>query len=56
MPGGRGLHGAFVGCERTLINSFLGPAILDSAIFYEKKTRWHITLFLLMPNHLHALL
>jgi putative transposase len=29
---------------------------LDSAKFYEARARWHITLFLLMPDHLHALL
>ena len=28
----------------------------DSARFYQAKQRWHITLFLLMPDHLHALL
>jgi putative transposase len=30
--------------------------LLDSARYYESKQRWHITLFLLMPDHLHALL
>jgi len=30
--------------------------ICDSAKFYEIRKRWHITLFLLMPDHLHALL
>jgi putative transposase len=30
--------------------------LLDSARYYEAKQRWHITLFLLMPDHLHALL
>jgi putative transposase len=30
-------------------------ALLDSARFYETKQRWYITLFLLMPDHLHAL-
>jgi len=34
----------------------LAPAILDSAKFYEAALRWHITLFVLMPDHLHALL
>ena len=32
----------------------LAQALLDSARFYEAKQRWHITLFLLMPDHLHA--
>jgi putative transposase len=31
-------------------------ALLQSSVFYETKQRWHITLFLLMPDHLHALL
>jgi len=30
--------------------------LLNSARFDEAKQRWHITLFLLMPDHLHALL
>ena len=34
----------------------LAQAILDSATFYEARMRWHMTLFLLMPDHLHALL
>ena len=34
----------------------LAQTLLDSARFYEIKQRWHITLFLLMPDHLHALL
>ncbi len=34
----------------------LAQAILESAKFYEARMRWHITLFLLMPDHLHALL
>ena len=34
----------------------LAQALLDSARFYESKQRWYITLFLLMPDHIHALL
>jgi putative transposase len=34
----------------------LAQALLDSARLYEAEQRWHVTLFLLMPNHLHALL
>src|SRR4029077_18824724 len=30
--------------------------LLDSARYYESKQRWHITLFLLMPDHLNGLL
>ena len=36
--------------------SVLRRTIFDSAKLYETKARWHITLFLLMPDHLHALL
>jgi putative transposase len=42
--------------QRALTELALGRAVLDSAKFYEAKMRWHITLFLLMPDHLHALL
>jgi putative transposase len=42
--------------QRTLIDPSLGQAILDWAIFYQTKARWHITLFLLMPDHTHAVL
>jgi putative transposase len=42
--------------EQPLHNPLLAQPILDSAKFYEIKQRWHITLFLLMPDHLHALL
>ena len=42
--------------QKPLTDPPLGEAILDSAKFYEAKMRWHITLFLLMPDHLHALL
>jgi REP element-mobilizing transposase RayT len=42
--------------QRPLIDPSVAQAILDSAIFYEQKRRWHITLFLLMPDHLHAVL
>jgi putative transposase len=42
--------------QKPLTDPALGRAILDSAKFYEANMRWHITLFLLMPNHLHAVL
>jgi len=42
--------------QRPLIAPQFGKALLDSARFYEVKQYWHITLFLLMPDHLHALL
>ena len=42
--------------QRPLTDPALAQAILDSARFYEGRLRWHITLFLLMPDHLHAML
>jgi hypothetical protein len=42
--------------QRPLTTTPLAQALLDSARFYETKGRWYITLFLLMPDHLHALL
>jgi putative transposase len=39
-----------------LIEPVLAKALLNSARSYESKQRWHSTLFLLMPDHLHALL
>jgi len=42
--------------QKALTHPALALAILDSARFYETKTRWHITLFLLMRDHLHAIL
>jgi REP element-mobilizing transposase RayT len=42
--------------NKALTHPALAQAILDSARFYETKRRWHITLFLLMPDHLHAIL
>src|SRR5438034_8978603 len=37
--------------QKLLIAPRLGKALLDSARFYEVKQCWHITLFLLMPDH-----
>ena len=42
--------------QKALTDPALGHAILDSAKFYEAKMRWHITLFVLMPDQLHAVL
>jgi REP element-mobilizing transposase RayT len=42
--------------QRALTNPTLAQAVLDSARLYQAKQRWHITLFVLMPDHLHALL
>jgi putative transposase len=42
--------------QRQLTDPDLAQSLLDSARFYESKQRWHVTLFLSMPDHLHALL
>jgi REP-associated tyrosine transposase len=42
--------------QRSLIDPFLARAILDSAQLYQQQERWHMAVFLLMPDHLHALL
>jgi putative transposase len=34
----------------------LAKALLDSVIHYESQQRWFARLFLLMPDHIHALL
>jgi len=34
----------------------VAPALLGSARFYHAELRWNCRLFLLMPDHLHALL
>ena len=42
--------------QQPLTEPVLAQTLLNSARFYESKQRWHVTLFLLMPDHLHALL
>jgi hypothetical protein len=43
--------------QRTpLTDALLATTLLESAEFYDSKFRWHIALFLLMPDHVHALL
>jgi REP element-mobilizing transposase RayT len=39
-----------------LVDPSVAPVLLHSAKFYEQNMRWHITLFLLMPDHVHAVL
>ena len=47
-------------CERRGSNQLCSPltggTLLNSAAFYHEKQRWWIDTFLLMPDHLHALL
>jgi hypothetical protein len=40
----------------SLTETRLARMLLDSATFYHQQTTWHCHLFLLMPDHLHALL
>ena len=42
--------------QRALTDPRLAKEILESARFYEASLRWHVTLFVLMPDHLHSLL
>ena len=42
--------------QTPLTDALLATTLLDSAEFYDSKFRWHIALFLLMPDHVHALL
>ena len=42
--------------QEPLTEPSLAQAILGSAEFYEAQMRWHITLFLLMPDYLHTAL
>ena len=42
--------------QPTLISSPVGASLIESAKFYDQKRRWFITAFLLMPDHIHALL
>ena len=42
--------------QPTLISSPIAESLMGSARFYEQRKRWYITVFLLMPDHIHALL
>jgi putative transposase len=42
--------------QQPMTTASLGKAILDSVKFYEDSHRWYITLFVLMPDHLHGLI
>ena len=39
-----------------LTDPALGPLLLESARIYHQQERWNCSLFLLMPDHLHALI
>jgi hypothetical protein len=40
--------------QRPLTTPLLAQLVLGSEQFYQSKQYWHISLFLLMPDHLHA--
>src|SRR5437868_10696439 len=40
--------------QTPLTDALLATTLLKSAEFYDSKFRWHIALFLLMPDHVHA--
>jgi REP element-mobilizing transposase RayT len=42
--------------QLSLVSSPLAESLMESARFYEARHRWYLTAFLLMPDHLHALL
>jgi REP element-mobilizing transposase RayT len=39
-----------------LTTSPLAEALIESAKLYDRHQRWYITVFVLMPDHIHALL
>ena len=40
----------------SLTDPEIGTKLLESAGYYHERQRWHATIFLLMPDHLHAIL
>jgi putative transposase len=46
-------------CQQRTVNQLclptIGPFLLEDAVFYHRTHRWHLHLFLLMPDHLHAI-
>lgn len=42
--------------QTPLTDPTLAPQLLESAAFYQARQRWFCHLFLLMPDHFHALL
>jgi REP element-mobilizing transposase RayT len=39
-----------------LTSSPRAESLIESAKFYDRQQRWYITVFMLMPDHIHALL
>jgi putative transposase len=42
--------------QAPLTDPALAAALLDSARFHQSKRNWHVTLFLVMPDHIHGLM
>jgi REP element-mobilizing transposase RayT len=42
--------------QPTLITSPVAELLMDSVKLYHRRHLWHVTVFLLMPDHIHALL
>ncbi|HEV2805523.1 MAG TPA: transposase [Chthoniobacterales bacterium] len=42
--------------QRSLTTPLLAKSLIESADFYDRRQRWSITVFLLMPDHIHTLL
>jgi putative transposase len=56
VPSGAVFHIRIRALSATLVQPEVASALLESAQFYQDRERWFIWLFLLMPDHLHALL
>ncbi len=44
------------GTKCLLTDSSIAPQLLESARFYHQRGRWYSWVFLLMPDHLHAVI
>src|SRR4051795_5964605 len=42
--------------QQSLVTPSLAKALIESAKFYHRRRRWYVTVFMLMPDHIHALL
>ena len=42
--------------QQPLTTPRLAKSLMESAEFYDRHQRWYITAFMLMPDHIHALL
>ena len=56
MPDGSLFHIRIRALNGDLTSTPLTAALLASVGYYHERGRWHCRLFLLMPDHLHALL